>query len=76
MYGLPYWLSSKESACSVEDAEQQIRSLGQEDPLEREMVNHSSNLAWKIPRTEEPGGPGGHKESVMTERLNNNNAGV
>ena len=32
-----------------------IRSLGQEDPLEKEMTTHSSILAWKIPRTEEPG---------------------
>ena len=30
--------------------------LGQEDPLEKEMANHSSTLAWKIPWTEEPGG--------------------
>ena len=29
--------------------------LGQEDPLEKEMVNHSSILAWEIPWTEEPG---------------------
>ena len=33
-----------------------IWSLGQEDPLEREMAAHSSALAWEIPRTEEPGG--------------------
>ena len=32
-----------------------VRSLGQEDPLEKEMATHSSILAWKIPRTEEPG---------------------
>jgi len=32
-----------------------IQSLGQEDPLEEEMATHSSILAWKIPRTEEPG---------------------
>ena len=30
-----------------------VRSLGQEDPLEREMATHSSTLAWKIPWTEE-----------------------
>ena len=34
----------------------QVRSLGQEDPLEKEMATHSSILAWKIPRTEEPSG--------------------
>ena len=35
--------------------ETQIRSLGQEDPLEKEMEVHSSTVAWKIPWTEEPG---------------------
>ena len=33
--------------------ETQIQSLGQEDPLEKEMTTHSSILAWRIPRTEE-----------------------
>ena len=33
-----------------------VRSLDQEDPLEKEMATHSSILAWEIPRTEEPGG--------------------
>ena len=32
-----------------------VRSLGQEDPLEKEMATHSSTIAWKIPWTEEPG---------------------
>ena len=32
-----------------------VRSLGREDPLEKDMVTHSSTLAWKIPWTEEPG---------------------
>ena len=32
-----------------------VRSLGWEDPLEKEMVTHSSILAWRIPWTEEPG---------------------
>ena len=35
--------------------ETQIRFLGLEDPLEKEMATHSSTLAWKIPWTEEPG---------------------
>ena len=35
--------------------ETQVRSLGQEDPLEKEMATHSSILAWRIPWTEEPG---------------------
>ena len=34
----------------------QIQSLGQEDPLEKEMATHSCILAWEIPWTEEPGG--------------------
>ena len=36
--------------------ETQFRSLGQEDPLEKEMATHSSILAWEIPRLEDPGG--------------------
>ena len=36
--------------------ETQFQSLGQEDPLEKEMATHSSILAWRIPWTEEPGG--------------------
>ena len=34
----------------------QVQSLGWEDPLEKEMATHSTIFAWKIPRTEEPGG--------------------
>ena len=33
-----------------------VRSLGQEDPLEKETATHSSTLAWEIPWMEEPGG--------------------
>ena len=36
--------------------ETQVRSLGREDPLEKEMATFSSIVAWKIPWTEEPGG--------------------
>ena len=36
--------------------ETQVQFPGWEDPLEKEMATHSSILAWKIPRTEEPGG--------------------
>ena len=36
--------------------ETRVQSLGQEAPPEKEMATHSSILAWKIPRTEEPGG--------------------
>ena len=46
----------------------QVRSLGLEDPLEKEMATHSSILAWRIPWTEEPGGlvRGVAKESDTT----------
>ena len=52
--------------------ETQVRSLGREDPLEKEMATHSSTLALKIPWMKELGAgycPWGHKESGMTERL-------
>ena len=35
--------------------ETQVRSLGQEEPLEKELATHASTLAWKIPWTKEPG---------------------
>ena len=46
-----------------------VQSLVQEDPLEREMTNHSSILAWKIPCTEQPDRlqSEGHKESDPIE---------
>ena len=40
---------------SVYNAGDWVRSLGQEDPLEKEMAIHFSTIAWKIPWTEEPG---------------------
>ena len=43
--------------------------LGWEDPLEKELATHSSILAWRIPWTEEPGGPWGCKELGTSERL-------
>ena len=36
--------------------ETRVRSLGQENLLEKEMATHSSTLAWRVPWTEEPGG--------------------
>ena len=36
--------------------ETHVQSLGWEDPLEKGMTPHSGTLAWRIPRTEEPGG--------------------
>ena len=47
-----------------------VQSLGQEDPLEKEMVTHSGILAWEISWTEDPGGlqsMGLQKELDMTE---------
>ena len=47
-------------------------TLGREDPLEKEMVTHSSILAWRIPWTEKPGrlhSPRGPKELDTSERL-------
>ena len=48
--------------------ETQVRSLGWEDPLEKEIAAHSSILAWRIPWTEEPGSlrSMGLQESDMT----------
>ena len=45
--------------------ETQVRSLGQEDPVEKEMATHSSILAWRIPWTEEPGG----LQSMQSQRV-------
>ena len=45
--------------------ETQVQSLGQEDPLEKEMAPHSSTLAWKIPWMEEPG----RLQSMGTQRV-------
>ena len=43
-----------------------VESLGQEDPLEKGMATHSSILAWRIPWTEEPGGPQSMKSQEST----------
>ena len=45
--------------------ETQVLSLGQEDPLKKEMATHSSTLVWKIPWTEEPG----RLQSVRLQRF-------
>ena len=52
MMGFPGGSQGKTSACNVGD---QVRSLSQEDPLEKEMAIHSSTLAWKIQWTDKPG---------------------
>ena len=48
--------------------ETRVRSLGWEDPLEKEMATHSSTLAWKIPWTEEPSG----LQSMGSQRVGHN----
>ena len=68
---LVLYTGSSDCKESVYNAGDPVRSQGQEDPLEKEMEIQSSTIAWKSPRTEEPGGynPWGHKESDTTERL-------
>ena len=53
---LPHGSEVKYLPAVQEVQEMQVRSLGQEDPLEEEMATHSNILAWKLPWTEEPGG--------------------
>ena len=48
--------------------ETRVRSLGQEDPLEKEMATHSSILAWRIPWREEPG----RLQSTGSQRVGQN----
>ena len=48
--------------------ETRVQSLGQEDPLEKEMATHSSILAWRIPWTEEPG----RLQSMGSQRVGHN----
>ena len=51
----PGGTSDEELTCQFRRYEMRVRSLGQEDPLEESMANHSSIPAWRIPWTEEPG---------------------
>ena len=66
---LPWWQTVK---CLPTMWETWVRSLGREDPLEKEMATHSSILAWEIPWTEESGSlrSMGRKESDTTKPLN------
>ena len=65
IWGFPGGSDGKASAM----LETLVHSLGREDPLEKEMATHSSILAWRIPRTEEPDTlqSMGSQESDMTE---------
>ena len=55
----------KESACNIGDLG---LTLGREDPLEKGIATHSSILAWRIPRTEEPG----RLQSMGSQRVRDN----
>ena len=61
---LPRWLSGKESTY------QAGLTLGQEDPLEKEMATHSTALAWDISWTEEPG----ELQSIRLQRVGHDKA--
>ena len=54
--GFPGGASGKEPTCQCMRLKRWVQSLGWEDPLVKGMATHSSILAWRIPRTEEPGG--------------------
>ena len=61
----------KDSPDNAGDIEMWVESLGQEDPLKKEVATHSSILAWRIPQTEKHGRlqSMGRKESDRTERF-------
>ena len=50
--------------------EMRVQSLGQEDPVEKEMATHFSILAWRIPQTEEPGGLWSIESQSLTQLRN------
>ena len=67
----------KNPPANAGDTEDAVRSLGWEDPLEKEMTAHSSTLAWRTPWMEGPGGPefmglqrGEHSEGLSTHTGN------
>ena len=62
LQGFPGGSEVKASACMQETW---VRSLGQEDPLEKDMATHSSILAWRIPWMEDPGG----LQSTVSQRV-------
>ena len=65
-------VSGKEIPLPVQKTQKmQVRSLGQEDPLEEGMATHSSVLSWRIPWTE---GPGGLQSMRLQEELNTTEA--
>ena len=63
--GFPGGATVKNWPVMQETQEAWVQSLGGEEPLEEEMANHSSILAWKIPWTEEPG----RLQSIGSQRV-------
>ena len=70
LLGLPGGAAIKNPSVMLEMQETWVKSLGQEDTLERGMAIHSSILAWKIPWTEEPG----RLQSMGSQRVRHNRA--
>ena len=69
-------LAVKNPPANAGDIDMPGQSLGWKDPLEEGMAIHSSIPAWRISRTEEPGGLQGHKEwdtTEATEKINHGN---
>ena len=66
LVGFPNGSSGKESSAN---AGEWVWKQGQEDPLKKEMANHSSILAWKFPWTEEPGGLPSHAVARVGHNL-------
>ena len=64
-HGLPQWVSGNESALGTGATVDMSSIAGLEDPLAEDMATHSSVLAWRIPWTEEHGGP----QSTGSQRL-------
>ena len=58
-------LVAKNPHANAGDVRDSVQSLGSEDPLEKGMATHSSFPGWRIPRTEEPGGP----QSIRPQRV-------
>ena len=66
--GRGWLLVAQRLKCLPAMQETRVRSLGREDPLEKEMAPHSSTVAWKIPWMEEPGG----LQSMGLQRIGHN----
>ena len=66
--GFPSDSTVKNRPAMQETQETWVRFLGWEDPLEEGMAAHSSILAWRIPRTEEPGG----RQFMESQRVRHN----